>query len=1179
MKGSPFRRNMRIKISLIIMSVIVSAAAFLGLSGCSFGTDLGCKHEYDYKVTKPATCLEDGSSNGVCKKCGDTTTRTLFALGHKPEPIGQAVEATCEHAGSTAGEICSRCKTVLSEVEEIPVQKHSYGKDMRCKWCNTIKTYTIIFDADNGSETVKQTYEHGQRVVFPAAPQKADYAFCGWYIGEEEYTEGSEVVADVTVRAKWTTRVEIRDGAGLKAIAQHPDYCYVLVNDINMRGGNLPVIGEFSGVLDGQGYTVRDFIIDESISGGVFGLIKVNNGTVKDIVFSEVGFSVQSTGESETNIGVVAGTNNGTVENVTVSDGSYALNVELRRHSVDMNFGLIVGKNGGIMTGCNSSANVNLTLRGTSKHNNNRKTHHFNIGGVAGLNGSTIEGCYYGGTINAESKAEKDENNAYVYNYYNIGGLTGQNSGATALVSESYCNAHIVHKTLLVDGGDEFAQIGGAVGVNTQGALVKETYAVGQISCAAENGNTAGGFVGVNESNAVIQGCYTNADAVADGKKRKTARIGGFAGQNAATIQKSYSTGEVNANNVSNIGGFVGENLSSGTIRYSYCTGSIEAEGNGSAGYFSGSAAGSVYKCYFLSNTLLMVNGEFVLPESAAGNNAPSAKFASELWSETFLSEELNWDTEDGWLVFTDDNPLLSWELKRGHNFESKTVAPTHEYGGYTAYFCDDCGRVVIKDYVEPLGHTYEIVDTVEPTCTEQGYDIVRCTKDGCDLDGEVRINFTEATGHKKGNLISAETAATCGTAGIGTYACADCGQNFTAEISATDNHAWTDVAALSAVECSDADCGAEGYTAHRLCSECGITDGKIIISQHTDADKDNVCDKCKRFTFTTVDRSEFIEISDKDGLAAIRNGLDKNYILTENIYLGEAVWQSIGTKANPFRGILYGNGHIINGLTIEAHSGGGELAAGLFGYNSGTVIDLTVEFLHMDVVNTDTVFGGIAAYNSGKIIDCKLMGDNVLQFTADKTYVNERGGKDSCVYTLSAGGFAGINLAGGVIGGCTVGGRLISRNVTYGKIIANVGNTVWSAAGAVLNSVIFDTSLSVTQTVTFGGVVGRNSGTVSDCSVTGEVNIYSVADAELMQLKGKIFAQTNLYAGSLIGYNAGLTSGNTASAVSFDIPAEYGYIGIPYVITGKSYTVKYEIVNHGADGDGKIGVDIKTGK
>lgn len=1164
---------MRRKFSLIGLTVVAFVVAMLGLSGCSVGVDLSCQHDYDYTVTKPATCLEDGSRDGVCKKCGDTVTRTIFALGHDPQSIGEEIEATCEHVGSTAGSICGRCETVLSAVEEIPVQEHSYGEEMQCKWCGIAKTYKVTFDADNGSEHIIQTYEHGKPVVFPDIPQKTNYAFAGWFVGEEEYVEGSEVVADVTVRAKWTTRIRIRDAAGLKAIAQHPDYCYVIENDINMRGEQLPVIDAFTGILDGQGYTVRDFIIDETLSGGDFGLIKVNNGTVKNTVFREVGFSVQSVGEIETNIGVIIGTNHGTVDNVTVSEGSFTFNVELRRKSVDMNFGLIVGKNDGTVTNCNSYADVNFTLRGTSKHNSNRKTHNFNIGGIAGINGNVLDGSYYGGTINVQSKAEKDENGAFVLNYYNIGGLTGKNSGTSALVSGSYCNVQITHQTLLVDGGEEHAQIGGAVGVNTQGALVKESYAEGEILSKAENVNTVGGFVGINESNAVIRGCYSNASGEVNGKRKKTTRMGGFAGQNDATIQKCYATGNITANYISNIGGFVGENLSNGTVRYSYCTGTVEAEGGGSTGYFSGSATGSIYKCYFLSSTVVMADGEYVEPEQTSGNNVPSAQYASDLWSEKFLSEELNWDTEDGWLVFADDNPLLSWELGRGHDFKSKVIEPTHEYGGYTAYFCGDCGRVIIKDYRDSLGHTYEKVSTVAPTCTEQGYDVVRCTKGGCDFTGDVHINFTDATGHIKGDLISAETAATCGATGVGTYACDECGESFTAEIPATGNHVWTDVEALAAVECSGGDSGAEGYSAHRLCSECGATEGKTVVSQHTDANKDNICDRCKEFTFTTVSKVEFIEISDEAGLASIANSLDKYYILTDDIYLSADTWNPIGTKNAPFTGILYGNGHIISGLTVEANNGD-ELAAGLFGYNRGMVINVTIQFLHLNVTDTNTVFGGIAAYNSGKIIDCKLMGDNVLLFTANKTFVNERGGKESYVYTLTAGGFVGVNNAGGFISGCAVEGRLISGNAVYGKIIANVGTTIWSAAGAVLNSVIFDTSLTVKQSVTFGGVAGLNAGTVTNCSVAGEVNIYSVADAELKQLKGKVYALTNLYAGSLIGYNTGLANGNTAVAISYDIPAEYRHIGIPYVITGKSYTVTYEIVNHGKDGDGKIGVD-----
>ena len=88
------------------------------------------------------------------------------------------------------------------------------------------------------------------------------------------------------------------------------------------------------------------------------------------------------------------------------------------------------------------------------------------------------------------------------------------------------------------------------------------------------------------------------------------------------------------------------------------------------------------------------------------------------------------------------------------------------------------------------------------------------------------------------------------------------------------------------------------------------------------------------------------------EDLYCIRYGLDKNYILMNDIDLTEATaeggdwdngcgWAPIGENETiPFTGIFDGNGHTIKGMQIRGIK---TKYAGLFGYVNGTIKNLII--------------------------------------------------------------------------------------------------------------------------------------------------------------------------------------------------------------------------------------------
>lgn len=1213
------------------LAVVAAVLLSFGLIGCGMFPSGSCSHDYEI-ISSTATCTENGVTVKKCKKCGNTVeTNTLAGHDYKslewvnptctedgryvneckrcgqvdtiiiPKghrffvPIGKAIEPTCTTDGITAGSKCRDCGEIVEEQQILP-KGHSLDDNLKCKYCGVIfKKYDITFDMDNGSEPITEEYTHGSKLEFPTEPTKPNHVFIGWYIGNLVCGENYTVSGAVTIVAKYTPIVNISDVEGFMAIADNPDGCYKLTADINMRGEALPVIDEFSGVLDGDGHAVIDATLTANAgdAGEAYGFIRTNNGTVKNITFRSIGYSVSSEDSKypcgkEYKWGIVTGLNNGTIENVNVLSSTAMVAPTCLSSGTSVYFGCLAGLNKGNIIGCNVAADISNDA--ACKNGKDFKSY-FCYGGVVGVNNGVISESSYSGAIDSQLYANVW---AYGWKYYTsvrIGGIAGDNTGENAVLNKSYADVYVTTKTKSAGNydGQHNSTVGGIVGLNSNGARIEECSALGELNAEMRNINIVGGIVGENASTARVYACHSSADVyVKTPYNYDLGYVGGFVGKNSAMIQKCYATGDVTSVNKVSAGGFVGGNMSGGTVRYSYVTGSVTADKEdkmslGSVGYFAGQTetAAVMFECRYLSSVRVMCDGVYLEKGDGSGSNVPKVIDGGTLWTDGFLSEQFNWDTNDGWTVFNDDNPLLAWELQRGHNFESKVIEPTHEYGGFTAYHCSDCGRLYISDFTAPIDHPHQTVRTVAPTCTAQGYDVVVCAKDDCDYDGEMYVNFTPATGHSKGEdaqPVSTDVAPTCGASGVGEYVCAECGQSFTADIPATGNHTWVDVAAKAAVPCTANVCGEEGHSAYKYCSVCGLIDGKTDVTPHVDANMDNTCDMCKGYAFTTVSKNDFIQVSDAAGLAAIANDLSKNYILTKDIDLTGVEWTALGSKSEPFTGVLYGNKHSIIGLTANVDGVSGTATEGLFRYNRGRIIGVTLKGMTLNARNCDVVFGGIAAYNYGEIADCVISGDNYLQYYSQQKIVssNNNSGRSS-VYTLTAGGFVGVNGANGHVVGCKIEGKLVNKNAVYGEITLNIGSTIWSAGGALLNNIIFDTRLSVTQNVTVGGLVGMNAGEVSGCQVTGEVNVYSFADANLVQLKGKLTVKTELYAGSLVGYNTGDVTSNSAPAVSYEIPSEYKHIGVPYILTGKAYELTYQIVNHGSDGNGKIGVDASV--
>lgn len=556
-----------------------------------------------------------------------------------------------------------------------------------------INEYAVSYVDGDGNTITSQTYEHGQKLAFPSNPSKEGLMFSGWYNSgySEPFTDGIKVTEDITVYALFVDSMEILTADQLKAIALNPLGNYHLGADINLLGETWTPINEFKGILDGKGHKIFNFGLALSSETTNFGFVRVNNGTIKNLVFDDFTYNVTVTMTNDVHYGVVSGSNYGLLFNCTVNNTA-AINVNITYSDLRLvteNFfkvsrvGIISGINNGVITACTADVSVesNITVncfRYNGPRTDDSRTRLLSFfGGISGDNyqGKIVD-CVANVSFNVQSqlRARNDWfDDSYAENIIYMGGIAGVNNISSVVLSSkanvNFGNNYSTYGEYGAGYGSAKRNFyvlqmsaGGLIGIN-HGKLYT-SYATGLIKCknVVSDVSRYGGLVGLNEQNGEIQDCYS---AAAVTFLEGYAHVGGFTGENSGKIQNCYSCGDINVANVfadSCIGGFCGYlaevGLISGCISFSNMT-----LINGNYGRCIGYGLVAVRKCYFSSDAVLKVNGVVQADTTHGGGyKAVSvAKTESELNSRELLVDELFWD-EEAWVIDGTQRPKLVWQ-------------------------------------------------------------------------------------------------------------------------------------------------------------------------------------------------------------------------------------------------------------------------------------------------------------------------------------------------------------------------------------------------------------------------------------------------------------------------------------------------------------------------------------
>lgn len=191
-------------------------------------------------------------------------------------------------------------------------------------------------------------------------------------------------------------------------IMSKPAAHYMLINDISLET-IANSICDFSGTLDGAGYTLKDWDYEYYRTGNMGLFTTITSGAiVKNLVISNCKLYPKDGKYGSVTTGMLCGTNFGTIENVCVIGctikGDMGSRDENNTNLCTTYVGGICGTNSGTIR---KSGVMSSTIHGYSGNTVDEATAHTSAGGLAGYvaSGAKFENVYaYDNTITAEAK-------------------------------------------------------------------------------------------------------------------------------------------------------------------------------------------------------------------------------------------------------------------------------------------------------------------------------------------------------------------------------------------------------------------------------------------------------------------------------------------------------------------------------------------------------------------------------------------------------------------------------------------------------------------------------------------------------------------------------------------------------------------------------------------------------
>ncbi len=312
-------------------------------------------------------------------------------------------------------------------------------------------------------------------------------------------------------------------------------------------------------------------------------------------------------------------------------------------------------------------------------------------------------------------------------------------------------------------------------------------------------------------------------------------------------------------------------------------------------------------------------------------------------------------------------------------------VEPTCKNTGLTeGKHCSKCGEIIISQQTIEKDDTHTYDDKYDADCNICGFErdpacrhentvsvlgrAATCTVSGlsdgkkCSYCGVMTVPQQEldAVGHTAGKWVT-DKEATCTEAGRKHQECSVCFASIKTESISATGHSSSTWIYDKQPTCT------EGGQRHKVCSICTQSFANEAVSANGHTYSSWICVDCSE-----ADPSVTLIYKVAD-LSSINRNLGGTYVLMNDIDCNGIALSSIGSKDNPFVGIFNGRGHTISNFTLSADSSG---YTGLFISNSGTIKNLNIQKMSISVasISASTLnMGGLCGYNSGRILQCSV--------------------------------------------------------------------------------------------------------------------------------------------------------------------------------------------------------------
>jgi hypothetical protein len=677
----------------------------------------------------------------------------------------------------------------------------------------------------------------------------------------------------------------------------------------------------------------------------------------------------------------------------------------------------------------------------------------------------------------------------------NVAGLAGQ-SGGVINNCRSTCKVYGAR------------QVGGLVGYNLSGNISSSSFS-GQVE---STGSYTGGLSGIN-SDGTITDCFFTGSTVAIGY------AGGLVGYNNdyGEIRNCYAIGTVSS--TSAVGGLVGRN-SQGEIYDSYAICDVNGTSSAVGGLAGSSWYGRIERCFAECDTngLGQVGGlcgdiyhTYIVNSYASGSATGQSNIGGlagnyntpgllNCYSTTYVSG----DSATGGLVGSGGGGSATncfWDVESSGQISSnmgtgKTTQQMKQLGTFVSWACD--GNWTINEGIDyprlsweqkegvPIVPYYYWGQTGEPNDPIQiftGQQVLGLGSVPCVWDKHF-ILLNDVNMQEQGAIIG--TAGTSGTPFTGVF---DGNNHLISNLYISNTH------------------DSSGLFGHIDSSGAVVKDLTLV--------------------------SPYIEGGNKSGslVGHLESGLVSNCHVIDGYVAGD---DYVG-------GLIGDSNEFLEGSTCDAYVIGGSDVGGLIGYSEGkTTRDCSAAGTVTGVGRVGGLVGrdGTGQITSGEIINCISTADvncgevrdhsgghigGLVGLSYGSIHGSKATGNIKCSHGLcELGGLSGNNsgnitnsLATGSVNGGGLCGGLVGSNTYDGQI------TSCSASGSVVN---FKSSSSVAV----GGLVGANSGIISNSSASGNVDGYhyigglvgSHSSGEISQCHAEGDVNGTIFTGGLIGYH-----------------------------------------------------------